>query len=164
MVFSLSVHGADDEVFLSAKLLEVNSIKAPEIKLSPLKSDKKISIDYQRKMTLVHFWATWCIACRKEFPQLEQLQQDLGNEDLQIITIAADSHAATYQYKLDHHLSLPILVDQYGKALKDFKVKGLPASFLVDGNGHIRYQAIGMVEWENKQIRNIIKRMQESLL
>jgi thiol-disulfide isomerase/thioredoxin len=160
MVFSLSAQAADSEVFLSAELIEVEPLQAPTIKLSPLMSETEVSIDYQNKVTLVHFWATWCIACRKEFPQLEKLQQDFKGGDLQIIAIAADSHDATHQYKLEHNLLLPVLIDQYGKALKDFHVKGLPASFLIDANGRIRYQATGRVNWEKYKVREVLAKMQ----
>ena len=156
MVFSLSVHAADSEIFSNAELKALKPVTAPAVRFPPPKSETTIAVDYQDKITLVHFWATWCVACRKEFPQLKNLQRDYAGRNLQIIAIAADSHDATYQYKLDHNLSMPVLVDQYGKALKEFRVKALPSSFLIDSHGQLRYQATGRVDWSHAVVKDIL--------
>ncbi len=44
--------------------------------------------DYSGKYVLVNFWATWCAPCRKEMPQLSELQREFGGEDFEVLTIA----------------------------------------------------------------------------
>ena len=42
------------------------------------------------RVVLVNFWATWCVPCREEFPDLVKLQKNLGPRGLQIIGISTD--------------------------------------------------------------------------
>ena len=157
LFLSLAAQAIAGDSYNIARLYPVTPFEAPQLKLAALNSDNTVLVQYQGKITLVHFWATWCIACRKEFPQLQQLGKELGNSGLQIITVAADNHEDTYQYKLDHNLLLTILVDQYGKALKDFSVKALPTTFVIDRNGVMHYQAAGRVDWEKREVRKLIR-------
>jgi thiol-disulfide isomerase/thioredoxin len=41
-------------------------------------------------VVLVNFWATWCVPCREEFPQLARLQKKLGGEGLRVLGISTD--------------------------------------------------------------------------
>ena len=42
------------------------------------------------KVVLVNFWATWCVPCREEFPQLARLQKKLRGEGLRVLGISTD--------------------------------------------------------------------------
>ena len=41
-------------------------------------------------VVLVNFWATWCVPCREEFPELTRLQKKLGGEGLRVLGISTD--------------------------------------------------------------------------
>jgi thiol-disulfide isomerase/thioredoxin len=159
MFFSLSAAAADSESFLTGELSPVKTYRAPQLNLPRPMSDENVSIHYAGKLTLLHFWASWCIACQKEFPQLEDLHRAFADRGMQIVAVAADSHENSLRYQQDHNLSLTVLVDQYGKALKDFKVRGLPATRLIDSEGNLRYQALGRVDWEQENIRSLLSNL-----
>ena len=42
------------------------------------------------KVVLVNFWATWCVPCREEFPDLSRLQKTLGGKGLRVIGVSTD--------------------------------------------------------------------------
>ena len=44
--------------------------------------------DYEGRYVLLNFWATWCAPCRKEMPQLSELQTEFGGDDFEVLTIA----------------------------------------------------------------------------
>ena len=44
--------------------------------------------DFNGKYAVVNFWATWCAPCRKEMPQLSELQDEFGGDRFEIVTIA----------------------------------------------------------------------------
>ena len=50
--------------------------------------------DYEGKITLVNFWATWCAPCRHEMPMLSDLQAQLGGDDFEVVTIATGRNDA----------------------------------------------------------------------
>ncbi len=67
---------------------------------------------YKGKVLLVDFWATWCVPCRAELPQLVKLHAKLKARGLEVVTISADE---------------PETVQAANKFLKDTGASGLPA-------------------------------------
>ena len=49
--------------------------------------------DWQGKVVLLNFWATWCAPCREEMPALDRLQAELGGDDFEVVTIATGRNA-----------------------------------------------------------------------
>lgn len=62
-------------------------VKAPQFELRDLDGRTVRLSDYQGKVVLINFWATWCPPCRAEMPDLVKLQREHGKEGLQIIGI-----------------------------------------------------------------------------
>ena len=105
--------------------------------------------EYDGKVWLVNFWATWCEPCRREMPMLMDLQTQFGPQGLQVVGIALDDVQSArdfaHQYKIDY----PILVgagDVMETSIAFGNVDGvLPYSALVDRHGIIRWQYIGEI-------------------
>ena len=43
--------------------------------------------DYEGKVVVLNFWATWCPPCRREMPSMERLHQSMGEEDFKVIAV-----------------------------------------------------------------------------
>ena len=109
--------------------------KIPGLKLADLK---------QGGVTVVNFWASWCIPCRQEHPQLMELSKMKG---FKLVGINYKNKAAEARPFLKQ-LGLPfeaIGADLKGGVGIDFGVVGVPETFLVDGKGVIRYKFIGPI-------------------
>src|SRR5215211_1151825 len=63
------------------------SSKAPELALKDLRGRSLRLSDYQGKVVLLNFWATWCPPCRAEMPDLIRMQREYGRRGLQVIGI-----------------------------------------------------------------------------
>jgi thiol-disulfide isomerase/thioredoxin len=89
---------------------------------------------------LVHFWATWCPICRAEQGSIDALARDTP-----IITVAMQSGSrdAVMQHMRKEALSFPVLNDPDGAIAAQWGVRAVPASFIVDGAGQIRYVEVG---------------------
>jgi len=89
---------------------------------------------------LVHFWATWCPICRAEQGSIDALAQEAP-----VITVAMQSgdHVAVTQHLRKEALSFPVLNDPDGAIAAQWGVRAVPASFIVDGAGQIRYVEVG---------------------
>ncbi len=94
------------------------------------------------KVTLVNVWASWCAPCREEQPLLLELAK---RGDLQVVGINNKDdpeNARSFLGTMGNPFSA-IGVDPTGRTTIDFGTYGVPESFLVDGQGIIRYKIIG---------------------
>ncbi|HLN24305.1 MAG TPA: DsbE family thiol:disulfide interchange protein [Patescibacteria group bacterium] len=117
---------------------------APAFALPPLKTDKPglASADLQGKVTLVSFFASWCIPCRAEHPLL----MDLAASGKVIVV------GVNYKDKPEDGLAwlgklgdpyTAIGADRDGRVGIDFGVYGVPESYLIDKQGRIRFKQTG---------------------
>lgn len=93
------------------------------------------------KPALVHFWATWCPICKTEQASIEALAGDHFN----VITVAMQSgtNESVAKFMAEQKLSFPVLNDPDGAISASWGVHAVPASFIVDGEGKIRFVEIG---------------------
>jgi cytochrome c biogenesis protein CcmG, thiol:disulfide interchange protein DsbE len=107
------------------------------------------SVDLKRgKVTLVNVWASWCIPCRDEQPVLLALAR---RGDLVLVGINNKDEPANAKAFLDS-MGNPFSAigsDLAGRTTIDFGSYGVPESFLIDGNGIIRYKIIGGITAQN---------------
>lgn len=90
---------------------------------------------------LVHFWATWCPICRAEQGTIASLAHDNPN----VITVAMQSgkNDAVQQYMHEQSVSFPVINDTDGRLSEKWGVRGVPASFIIDTEGKVRFVEIG---------------------
>jgi cytochrome c biogenesis protein CcmG, thiol:disulfide interchange protein DsbE len=96
----------------------------------------------QGQVNLVNIWASWCVPCREEQPLLLELAK---RTDLRIVGINNKDdpeNARTFLGTLGNPFAA-IGADPAGRTTIDFGAYGVPESFLVDGNGIIRFKIIG---------------------
>jgi len=91
--------------------------------------------------TLVHFWATWCPVCRAEQSSIESFAKDYSNT----VTIVMQSGdpASVEKFMQEQSLSFAAINDPSGEMSATWGVHAVPASFIVDGAGRIRFVEIG---------------------
>jgi thiol-disulfide isomerase/thioredoxin len=160
LAIPLSVFPADSVFFSVEKELQaVEPVAAPPVNLSYLDTYDNETRNDVNGVRLVHFWASWCVPCREEFPALQRLYEDFNNKGLSILAIAADNKKAVTEYVQQHGINLPVIVDQYGEAMFDYRVKVLPSSYLVDREGRIRFIANGHVRWDRKETRLVLEQL-----
>src|SRR5512137_902409 len=98
-------------------------------------------VTWSKQPTLVHFWATWCPVCRAEQGSIQALAQDYPNT----VTIAMQSgeRAAVDKFMREQSLTFPVINDADGSLSQAWGVHAVPASFIVDGAGQVRFVEIG---------------------
>ena len=90
---------------------------------------------------LVYFWASWCPICSTMRGSIESLARDNPN----VITVAMQSgnSGAVQQYMREHSVSFPVINDADGQISAAWGVRAVPASFIVDTDGKIKFVEIG---------------------
>lgn len=116
---------------------------------------------YQGKVILVDFWASWCPPCLKSLPYLNTLDHDLHDRGLQIVGVNVDEHVDQASAFLQRHpVGFMVGSDTQGICPKAFGVLGMPTSFLIDRHGVVRFIHIGFRDSDREVLRQAI----ESLL
>jgi thiol-disulfide isomerase/thioredoxin len=117
--------------------------------------------DYRGKVLVVNFWATWCAPCREELPSLERLRDALRDKPVQVLAVNVnEGESRVRRFLTEVLLHLPVLLDRNGEAQRAWRVRGLPATFLLDQDGAIRYWFLGELDWSQPAIIRTV----ESLL
>jgi len=94
--------------------------------------------DYRGKVILVDFWASWCSPCRASLPAYEQIRQQIGAGEFEIIAINVDENSNdALEFLKQHPVNYPVLADPEGEIGKPYGVRSLPRSFLLDRDGKI---------------------------
>jgi len=121
----------------------------PDFRLGSNKGEFVTPADFEGKMLLINFWATWCAPCRDEMPMLMDLQRKHGPEGLQVVGIALDDVQSARNFVNNYGITYPILLgaaDVMDTSAAYGNLEGvLPYSVLVDRNGIIRWQYGGKI-------------------
>ena len=108
---------------------------------------------------IINFWASWCMPCRREMPSLEKLVQKYPEIKVYPInTEKPNKLSAGDFFKSIGVSSLEIYFDPKLKLVKQFKLRGLPTSILIDKNGKEFGRVIGEINFINKDFIELLKR------
>lgn len=121
---------------------------APEYLAVSLQGDTVALEDLRGGPILLNVWATWCGPCRTEIPLLQSLYEENRERGLQIVGVSVDqpgSKNAIANFVWEHEVTYRILHDPRMRVMDAFSVLGLPATFLIDGEGTIRYIHMGPI-------------------
>lgn len=139
---------------IAAKMLDE---QAPNFNVTDIKGKKVSLSDFKGKVVVLDFWATWCGPCKKSLPAMQMLvnkyRKDPNVKFLFIHTweTVSDPKSDAVNYLLTHKLDLPLYMDlknpdtKKNPAVSSFGVDGIPAKFVIDGSGKIRFKASGLV-------------------
>jgi cytochrome c biogenesis protein CcmG/thiol:disulfide interchange protein DsbE len=122
----------------------------PKAPLSRLEGTGSQSLaDYRGRWVLVNIWASWCIPCRAEAPDLERFQQRYGGPKFTVLGIDSRDLTGDGREFVDKYgLSYPQLRDGNGDAAHEYGTTGVPENYLVDPTGTVRLHAPGPVDDE----------------
>ena len=108
-------------------------------------SDVSLS-DYRGNVVLVNLWATWCGPCRAEIPDLEAAYRAHKDEGFVVLGINVEEpRKAVEPFVDDMDMTYPVLLDESGLVLKEYRGLGLPMSLLVDREGVIQVRHMGFL-------------------
>jgi len=140
---------AEDEIYPIKETNLVGQLAPnPEIKYI---NGKRVELkDFRGKTVVLYLWSTWSPTAPKGMWYLNQLHLKSNNHELQVLAanIGFRDRKDEIEYYLNRrNLNLPVLLST-PDVLSQFNVQGVPALFVVDKEGIIRYEAVGEIDEE----------------
>ena len=102
---------------------------------------------HRGRVVVVDFWASWCKPCRQSIPWLNAMRERYGASGLTIIGVNVDAERADAdRFLRDVPIEFEIVFDPKGELAKQFKVQGMPSSFVFDRTGKMVETHLGFRE------------------
>ncbi|MUT68798.1 TlpA disulfide reductase family protein [Paenibacillus sp. NEAU-GSW1] len=125
--------------------------QAPDFKLSTIEGKESSLSDYSGKIVIVNFWASWCPPCKAEMPHMEKLHAKYGGRDVAIVSVnmtaTEKSGKSVSSFVQKHGLTFPVMMDENGAVMEQYRVRSYPTTFLLDNEGIIRERILGAVDF-----------------
>jgi len=88
------------------------------------------------KVIYLDFWASWCGPCRQSFPWLNDMQDKYKNLKIISINLDNDKNLAN-EFLAETPANFTVIYDPKGKLAKQYKIKGMPSSYLINKTGEL---------------------------
>jgi thiol-disulfide isomerase/thioredoxin len=125
------------------------------------KNQKNVDLsNYNGKLVLLNFWATWCAPCREEMPSLDSLQSDNRLNNLKVFPInigQEDLLKSKIFFKELNIQNLDIYFDSTITLAKKFTLRGIPTTILFNKEGQEFARILGSIDFNNKEFINWLK-------
>ena len=152
-------------VGMKAPTFYLQDLDGAEIFLSelvgePIASYKKRGTE---KVIILSFFATWCLPCKAEIPELERIYLENSDKNLIVFLVDVEEKKEKVTLFLDSiGVKLPTLMDKYGKISEKYGVVSIPSLFIIDKDGIVRLVSHGFKSVE--EFRTDITEILETLL
>ena len=149
---------ADERASLPRGIIELEPYPAPALRLEDMDGNVYELEEDRGSVVFVHFWASWCAPCREEMPAIQRMWNVLEHEGLKIALVnTAEDEDTLFTFLAAHAPEIRPLMDADGQITEAWKPRGLPATYLVDRNGRVRYQALGGRPWDEAAYMDFLR-------
>lgn len=132
---------------------------APDFELNDPQGKTNRLSDHKGKVVLIDFWATWCAPCRRELPLIQRIYDRYKDEGLVVLAISVDrQRGIVSSYMWENGYTFPVLLADSQVRLT-YKVRGIPALYLIDRQGSVRFYQRGFKPGLEEKISGAISRL-----
>jgi thiol-disulfide isomerase/thioredoxin len=120
------------------------------------------------KPTVLSFFATHCMPCRAEMPELDTLSREYSNVNFYLVNVSGLTQGKA-KMKEDPNLvkmmvdklgvSLQVLMDKYGKVAEKYEVKSLPRLVVIDQEGKVHYIHDGYEPGDENKLKEVLDKL-----
>ena len=110
--------------------------------------------DYYGKLVIINFWATWCAPCKEEMPLLDNFYQDNNFKNLQVFAVNVEQPNIFKTKFFFNDLDikkLEIFFDRNLNFVKEFKLRGVPTTILINKEGEEFARIIGSINFQDNK-------------
>ena len=141
-IFLISNSIADEVIDIKNLVINKELKKYSSLTFFNAKNEQLNLKDFEGKLIILNFWATWCAPCKEEMPSLDLLQKNkIGKDDIK--------KSVTFFKELNIK-NLEIYFDSPVTLAKKFNLRGIPTSILFNKDGLEFARIIGSIDFEDK--------------
>ena len=121
---------------------------APAYETISLAGDSVSLAQKRGRVVLLNVWATWCHPCRDEIPVLQSLHERYAARGLDLVGVSVDAageEGTIRDFAKDFNMTYPLWLDPDERIQSTFLAIGVPATFLIDRDGVLRWRHVGPV-------------------
>ena len=149
----LSAKNYSKNIVVHKKPIEIKELKFQDFSVNEVDLTGK-----KGNIMILNFWATWCVPCKKEMPSLERLSKKYPEILIYPINLEKPNQDKTKKFFTDLEISkLDIYFDSEFSLVKQFSMRGVPTSILIDKDGDEFGRIIGEVDFFDKSFIDFLK-------
>lgn len=129
-----------------------------ELRLPDLDGREWTLDELEGKVVLVNFWASWCIPCVTEMPSIQRLAEAMRDKPFAVIGVnvgEAELRVKAMVRRLG--ITFPVLLDKDSAVFNGWGATVLPTTYVLDGEGVVRYLGRGPLEWDGVEIKGALR-------
>lgn len=120
--------------------------QAPDFVLLQADGNATKLSDLRGQPVVMNFWASWCVPCREEMPEIIRAYQAHQDQSLAVLGINAQESAEQARRFVDNlQIPFPVVLDIHGEVMQLYQVRGLPTTWFIDREGRIVARHAGLL-------------------
>lgn len=150
-------------ILLAMSLLTHNCFaafnEAPDINLPGVDGTVQLS-SLKGKVVYLDFWASWCLPCKKSFPWMHDIKQNYADQGFEVLAVNLDKDRELADAFLkEMQVNFQVAFDEKGKSAADYKLRGMPSSYLIGRDGKVYASHIGFRDSDKTSLEQAIKNL-----
>ena len=123
--------------------------KAPKIELIDNHKNIIELSQFKGKTVYLHFMASWCHDCVNELPKLQSYyNREKANSDIVFLNVPFhEDEYVTKKFLQKKGYTLPVYADPEGATAKEYGIKGIPTTMIINKNGQVKKIILGVGKW-----------------
>lgn len=130
---------------------------APSFTLEDMDGRRRSVEEFRGRVVFLRFWATWCGPCKEELPAVKALWEEYSDRGLTVVGVAEDSRARVEPFVKDYGMRFPVLLDPYGKVMREYGVRVIPVTVIIDRDGFVLGRIVGGRDYKSPEAREYIE-------
>ncbi len=132
---------------------DAEAVPAPDFTLEDQYGNVHTMADYKGKIIFLNFWATWCPPCRAEMPEIQEIYEEYGENQSDVVVLGVASPDTGREGNVEsiaafleeNNYTYPVVMDTGGSLAYYYGISAYPTTFMIDSSGNVYGYVTGQI-------------------